>query len=254
LSPGIRLRGAELAIAASAGLAQLEVSSQPRVAVISTGSELIEPGQPILPHQVRRSNAYALLATLREHGLVRLADEHIRDDAGELERRLRQLLDTQDVLVLTGGVSMGKLDLVPRTLEALGVKRVFHWVAQRPGKPMWFGVTPPGTMVFGLPGNPVSAAVGLTRYVLPAIARAQGLIPHPTPQIALAAPAKPSAELTSFVPVRLELDGESRAWAVLRPTNTSGDFVPLAGTDGFVELPPGAAPLARGTLVALHRW
>jgi molybdopterin molybdotransferase len=119
---------------------------------------------------------------------------------------------------------------------------------------MWFGVTPQGTMVFGLPGNPVSAAVGLTRYVLPAIALAQGLTPRPPPQIALAAPAKPSPELTSFVPVRLELDGESRAWAMLKPTNTSGDFVQLAGTDGFVELPPGATPLPRGALVPLHRW
>jgi molybdopterin molybdotransferase len=254
LSPGVRLRGAELAIAAAAGLARLSVACTPRIAILSTGSELVEPGESILPHQVRRSNAYALAAALREHGYTRLADEHIRDNPDELTARLRHHLDTHEVVVLTGGVSMGKLDLVPHTLEALGVQRVFHKVAQRPGKPLWFGVAPSGTMVFGLPGNPVSTAVCLTRYVLPALALAQGLTSRPIPAIALAASFTPSGTLTSFVPVQVELDGESRAWAVLRPPHTSGDFVSLAGTDGFVEIAPGAASLPRGSLAPLHRW
>jgi molybdopterin molybdotransferase len=254
LSPGVRLRGAELAIAAAAGLPRLTVASAPRIAVLSTGSELIEPGEPILPHQVRRSNAYALLAALREHGYVRVTDEHIPDDAGALAGRLRHHLDTHDALVLTGGVSMGKLDLVPGTLEQLGVQRVFHRVAQRPGRPLWFGVAPSGTMVFGLPGNPVSTAVSLTRYVLPALALAQGLTPRPAPVLALAADFTPSRQLTSFVPVQVEQDTQARAWAVLRPPHTSGDFVSLSGTDGFVEVPPGAAPLPRGTCVPLYRW
>jgi molybdopterin molybdotransferase len=253
LSPGVRMRGAEMAVAASAGLSRIEVASQPRIAVISTGSELVEPGEPILPHQVRRSNVYALLAALREHGYTRLADEHVRDDEQELTRRLRYHLDTHDVLVLTGGVSMGRLDLVPGTLKALGVREVFHRIAQRPGKPLWFGVARSGTMVFGLPGNPVSTSVCLARYVLPALDLAQGMKPVVPGKMALAGPSEPSQTLTQFVPVTFEVDEESRAWAVLKPTHGSGDFVSLIGTDGFVEIPPGDA-LPRGTRVTLYRW
>jgi len=154
VSNGVRLRAPEIAIAASAGMARIRVSSQPMLAVISTGNELIEPGEPILPHQVRRSNAYAIVAALRQQGFQRVADDHIVDDAPELKRRLKFHLETHDVLVLSGGVSMGKLDLVPKVLDELGVHTVFHKVAQRPGKPMWFGVASSGAAVFALPGNP----------------------------------------------------------------------------------------------------
>ena len=155
-------------------MARVRVSSQPMLAVISTGNELVEPGEPILPHQVRRSNAYAIAAALRSHGFQRVADDHILDDLSELRQRLKFHLETHDVLVLSGGVSMGKMDLVPRALEELGVRAVFHKVAQRPGKPMWFGVAGSGAAVFALPGNPVSTIVCLTRYVLPALFSAMG--------------------------------------------------------------------------------
>lgn len=254
LSAGQRLGSAEIAIAASAGKARIQVSSQPMLAVVSTGSELVEPGEPILAHQVRRSNAYALVAALREHGFQRVADEHIRDDPAELERRLRFHLTTHDMVILSGGVSVGKLDLVPRTLEALGVRRVFHKVAQRPGKPLWFGVAPSGAMVFGLPGNPVSTSVCLTRYVVPALCASLGQTPAAPMHLALAAPASVPAELTRFLPVRIEVDRESRAWAVPNPTHGSGDFISLAGTDGFVELPAGPESYPRGFLARVHRW
>ena len=132
LAAGTRLGPPEIAIAAGAGMARIRVSSQPMLAVISTGNELVEPGEPILPHQIRRSNAYAIAAALRLHGFQRVADDHIGDDAAELRRRLKFHLETHDVLVLSGGVSMGKLDLVPQALEELGVRCVFHKVAQRP--------------------------------------------------------------------------------------------------------------------------
>lgn len=254
LSPGARMRSAEIAIAASAGKARVQVSTQPMVAVISTGSELVEPGEPILPHQVRRSNPYALLALLREHGFQRVADDHIRDDAAELLRRLALHLSTHDLVVLSGGVSKGKLDLVPQTLEALGVERVFHKVAQTPGRPLWFGVAPSGSLVFGLPGNPVSASVSLIRYVLPALRASQGQAAAESERMALAAPVKASAELTLYLPVRIEVDEESRAWAHPRPSNTSGDFLSLLGTDGFVELPPTPGSYPRGFRARLHRW
>src|SRR4029079_9317933 len=148
LSAGTRLSAPQVAIAASAGMARVRVRSQPMVVVISTGNELIEPGEPILPHQIRRSNVYAIVSALRRQGFQRVADDHVLDDEGQLRERLKFHLDTHDVLVMSGGVSMGRFDLVPRVLNELGVHVIFHKVAQRPGKPLWFGVAPSGAAVF----------------------------------------------------------------------------------------------------------
>ena len=254
LTSGIELRAPEIAIAASAGMARVRVSSQPMLAVISTGNELVEPGDPILPHQVRRSNAYAIAAALRRHGFQRVADDHILDDIVDLRHRLKFHLETHDVLILSGGVSMGKLDLVPRALDDLGVRSVFHKVAQRPGKPMWFGVASSGTAVFALPGNPVSSFVCLTRYVLPALFSAMGRTGVTPEKMALGGSVTVATDLTFFMPVRVEVDDWGRAWAVPKPTNGSGDFTALAGTDGFMELPPGPNVYPKGFVARLHRW
>ncbi|TLZ03208.1 MAG: molybdopterin molybdotransferase MoeA, partial [Gammaproteobacteria bacterium] len=254
LSAGVRLRAPEVAIAASAGMARIRVSSQPMLAVISTGNELIEPGEPVLAHQVRRSNAYAIVSALREHGFDRVADDHIQDDRDELRERLRFHLETHDVLVLSGGVSMGRFDLVPAALEELGVHAIFHKVAQRPGKPLWFGVGPSGTAVFGLPGNPVSTLVCLTRYVLPSLNASLGQQPLPPERVALGEAVTVNPPLTFFLPVRLEQDDCGRSWAMPAPTNGSGDFMALAGTAGFVELPPGPNTCPKGFVTRLYRW
>ena len=254
LRAGQRLRAPEIAIAASAGMARVRVASQPMLAVISTGNELIEPGEPVLAHQVRRSNAYAIVSALREHGFQRVADDHIRDDAGELRERLRFHLETHDVLVLSGGVSMGRFDLVPKVLGELGVRTIFHKVAQRPGKPLWFGVANSGAAVFGLPGNPVSTLVCLARYVLPALRGSLGQSPERVQRLALGAPVTVTPALTYFLPVRLEPDDWGRDWAVPAPTNGSGDFTALTGTDGFIELPPGPNTYAKGFVTRLYRW
>jgi molybdopterin molybdotransferase len=251
---GRRLHAPEIAIAASAGMARIRVSSQPMLAVISTGNELIEPGEPVLAHQVRRSNAYGIVGALREHGFARVADDHIQDDAVQLRNRLRFHLETHDVLVLSGGVSMGRFDLVPKVLEELGVRAIFHKVAQRPGKPLWFGVAPSGAAVFGLPGNPVSTLVCLTRYVLPAVRGSLGQSELPAQRMALGAALTVTPPLTHFIPVRVEQDDWGRDWAMPMPTNGSGDFTSLAGTDGFVELPPGPNTYAKGFVTRLYRW
>jgi molybdopterin molybdotransferase len=254
LNAGQRLHAPEVAVAASAGMARIRVSSQPMLAVISTGNELVEPGEPVLAHQIRRSNAYAVVSALREHGFQRVADDHIQDDARALHERLRFHLETHDVLVLSGGVSMGRFDLVPQALQELGVRPIFHKVAQRPGKPLWFGVAPSGAAVFGLPGNPVSTLVCLVRYVLPALLGSLGQSRQPQARMALAAPCTVKPALTHFLPVRVEQDDWGRDWAVPFPTNGSGDFTALAGTDGFVELPPGPNTYAKGFVAPLYRW
>jgi molybdopterin molybdotransferase len=254
LTTGTRLSAPEIAIAASAGMARIRVSAQPAMVVISTGNELIEPGEAILPHQVRRSNVYAVAAALRRHGFSRVADDHLADDADELKRRLKFHLDTHDVLILSGGVSMGRYDLVPRALGELGVRPIFHKVAQRPGKPLWFGVAGSGAAIFALPGNPVSTLVCLARYVFPALYAAMGENARPVERIALGGPVKVDPALAFFLPVRTELDDWGRPWALPRPTNGSGDFTSLAGTDGFVELPPGPNTYPKGFVTRLYRW
>jgi len=254
LNAGVRLGAPEIAIAASAGMARARVASQPSVAVISTGNELIEPGEPVLPHQVRRSNAYAIVAALKRQGFARVADDHVRDDLKELAARLEFHLHTHDVLVLSGGVSMGRLDLVPRALADLKVRVIFHKVAQRPGLPLWFGVADSGTAVFALPGNPVSTLVCVARYVMPALFAMMGATPREPEKIALGGPVTVKQALAFFMPAHLETDASGRTWAMPRPTNGSGDFTALAGADGFVELPPGPQSYPKGFVTRLHRW
>jgi molybdopterin molybdotransferase len=254
LATGTVLHAPEIAVAASAGMARLRVSGQPSIMVISTGNELVEPGEPIAPHQIRRSNAYAVAAALRERGFQRVAEDHIDDNLERLRERLGRLLRTHEVLVLSGGVSMGKFDLVPQVLAELGVERLLHGIAQRPGKPMWFGTTTDGRAVFALPGNPVSTLVCLARYVLPALYAAMGVRQQAPERIALAQPLAWATELTGFMPVRVSFDEWGRPWATPRPTNSSGDATSLALTDGVIELPPGPTELPRGFLTRLYRW
>ena len=254
LAAGTKLTAPEVAIAAGAGMARLRVSAQPMIVVISTGNELVEPGEIIEPHQVRRSNAYGITAALRQHGFARVADDHVRDDEAALTERLGFHLRTHDVLILSGGVSMGKLDLVPKVLEKLGVNLVFHHVAQRPGKPMWVGVSQSGPAVFALPGNPVSTLVCLSRYVLPAMRAAMGQSPSEAPRIALTAPVEVKAPLAFYMPVKLRSDDWGRTSAEPKPTNGSGDFTALAGTDGFVELPPGPSTFPKGFVARYFSW
>ncbi len=254
LEPGTRLAPPDVAIVASAGFARVQVSRSPRIIVISTGDELIEPGEPVSDWQIYRSNAYGVLAALQRRGHLHLAHDHLPDDPDVLRSRLRSHLDTHDVLILSGGVSMGKFDYVPQVLAELGIEVVFHKVAQRPGKPMWFGVGPHGRTVYALPGNPVSTLVCLTRYVYPGLAAAMGEAPAAPRLIALAEPFEVKPALTLFLPVKLLCDDFGQVSAQPWPTRGSGDFTSLAGTEGFVELPPGPATLARGTVVPMYRW
>ena len=130
-------------------MARLQVSTRPPVMVVSTGDELVDPGEPIADYQVRRSNSYAMVAALRARGFSNVTSDHIIDDEEILRQRLELHLASHDLLILSGGVSMGKFDLVPKVLKQLGVEEVFHRVSQRPGKPMWFGIGQQDQLVFG---------------------------------------------------------------------------------------------------------
>jgi molybdopterin molybdotransferase len=251
---GTVLGAPEIAVVASAGLAEVQVSRQPRFMVVSTGNELIEPGRPIQEHQVRRSNAYAIVAALRRRGFTNVNNDHILDDERMTHDRLKRHLEERDVVIVSGGVSQGKFDLVPQALKRLGVEELFYQVAQRPGMPMWFGIGPAGQVVFGLPGNPVATLVCLIRYVAPAMLAAMGAPRTPAEPIALAKSVTFHRNVTYFLPVKARHDGLGRAIALPRPPNGPGDFLALTEADGFVELPPRAEGFPEGFVASLYRW
>jgi molybdopterin molybdotransferase len=252
---GTRITGREIAVAAACGRASLRVSVSPRIAVVATGDELVEVENPApAPHQIRRSNDHALRAALHAAGFPRVERFHVRDLKYELETQLKRLLSEFDVLLLTGGVSKGKYDFLPTVLAGLGVEKRFHGVAQRPGKPFWFGLTARRVPVFALPGNPVSTYTCFHRYVLPALAQMSGAAPARTEFAALAISVNFKPALAPLLPVRLESASEGRLFAHPLPTNTSGDFAGLIGTDGFVDLPCGPLSLPAGHAARFWRW
>jgi molybdopterin molybdotransferase len=254
LASGTRIGPPEIAVLASAGRATVEVAALPYVAIVSTGDELVDVDEPLAEYQIRSSNDRAIEASLLRARLARVTRARLRDDAATLRTELASLLERADVLVLSGGVSMGQFDLVPGVLAELGARRVLHRVQQRPGKPLWFGIGAGGQPIFALPGNPVSTLVCATRYLVPALRAAAGLAAQPAEHVTLAAPAAALAELTHFMPVKLAWSTSGTALATPCPTNTSGDFVALAGTDGFVELPPRRGEYEDGAAVRLFRW
>ncbi len=254
LAAGTRIGPPEMAVLASSGSGTVAVAALPRIAVISTGDELVDVDEPLAPYQIRSSNDRAIEASLTLHRLARVTRSRLRDESAALREAIARLDADSDALVLSGGVSMGQFDLVPGVLAELGARLVFHKIRQRPGKPMWFGSSARGKPIFALPGNPVSTLVCATRYIVPALRAAAGLAQPPPELVTLAAPAEASAELTYFLPVQLTWSESGAALAAPRPTNTSGDFVALAGTDGFVELAAKRGEHAAGTVVRLFRW
>lgn len=258
LQPGIELGAPEVAVLASSGLLHVQVTRAPRIVVISTGDELVEPGQPIEAWQIRRSNVFGVVAALRHHGFTRIADDHLPDDAERLRKRLGQHLDAADVLILSGGVSMGKYDFVPQVLTELGVQQIFHKIAQRPGKPMWFGVRRSShgadKAVYALPGNPVSTLACMARYVLPALKFSMGLESASHTTVQLAAECKTLPTLATLLPVRLTSDAAGISGARPQPTQGSGDFTSLIGAHGCVELPLGTEPVPAGSVVKFFAW
>ncbi len=227
LNPGTLLRSPHLHVLATEGVTQVPVQRRARWALVATGDELVEVGAQPLPWQIRRSNAAAIAGEARSWGYQPVQQLVLRDDPVEMEARLSPLLAELDVLVLTGGVSAGRLDVVPDVLQRLGVTTLFHRIAQRPGKPLWCGRGHEGQLVFGLPGNPVSSLFSFRRYVLPWLQAFEGK-DSVVRRVALPVALKRETHQTLFLPWN-EKSG------VLAWTN-SGDFSALTESDGFLQL------------------
>jgi molybdopterin molybdotransferase len=245
---GTRLSAAEIAVAASVGKTQIHVERQPRIAVVSTGDELVPLDAAPLPHQIRRSNGAMLAADLHARGYP-AETFHLPDDPGTLRQDLHNLLAAFDVLLLSGGVSAGKKDFLPQILAELGVERRFHQVAQRPGKPLWFGTQTAGPVVFALPGNPVSTFLCYLTYVVPFLQRAGGK-GQGASRAVLAEPVMFKPPLTYFVPVATEFSEDGRQLAYPLKGSGSGDFANLLDCTGFLELPAERSEFAAGEAFA----
>ncbi len=255
LEPGERIGPAEIAVLASAGRARVATTRPAAVAVISTGDELVAVDAPeIAPHQIRSSNDLAVAASLRRAHLADCSRTTLPDDPDVILESMDALHAENDILILSGGVSMGEFDFVPAVLEQLRAEVVFHRIEQKPGKPMWFGLSGEGKPIFALPGNPVSTLLCMTRYVVPALRLASGLRPAPPEYARLGAEVTGPKHLTYFVPVLLGWSDDGVELAEPRPTNTSGDFSSLAATDGFIELGSGVGNHPAGTIGRIFRW
>ncbi len=224
-----------LQMTASMGYVQLNVKRLPRVVVISSGDELVDV--PIVPtdYQIRHSNNYTIQATLQRYGVAANL-VHIPDNEAITQQTIEDCLKTYDVLILSGGVSMGKFDYIPAALDAASVKKMFHKVQQKPGKPFWFGTHPNGAVVFALPGNPVSTFMCLNRYVTLWLEKNLG-IEKPKHVAQLTRSFSFLAPLHYFLQVSLHQNQEGVMLATPIEGNGSGDFSNLLATDAFLELP-----------------
>ncbi len=232
---GTRITPAEIAIAASIGKSSLRVYQNPKIAVVSTGDELVPIDQTPLPHQIRQSNAYTLQAFLRK---MKIDSDvfHLRDNRDEMELRLAQLLNEYDVILTTGSVSAGGVDILPAVLAQLSVRKLIHKIEQRPGKPMWFG-RKGLKFVFALPGNPVSIVVCFLKYVRMWLLRSMGVKPEMQLYASLESDIIFKPKLTYFLPVKLISKRNGTLEAQPIKGHGSGDFANLVDCDGFLELP-----------------
>jgi molybdopterin molybdotransferase len=252
VAAGERLTPARLGAIAAAGVAQVRCARRPRAAVVPTGTELRAPGDPLRPGEIYEANGFILAAQLSAAGAAVERFPAVGDDVAEHRDALGRALDA-DLVVTSGGVSVGPHDLVRHIEAELGVEEVFWRVAVKPGKPISFGVRG-GTLVFGLPGNPVSALVGFELFVRPAVLALQG-VPDPLPAFEpgrLADARRRNPVRDELIRARSRIDGDG---VVLEPLGGQESHMigRAAGADALVLVPRGDGELAAGSTVGYLR-
>ncbi|MEO0338879.1 MAG: molybdopterin molybdotransferase MoeA [Bacteroidota bacterium] len=233
-----RLSGAEINVAASVGKPELKVARLPKIIVISTGDELVAIEEKPLEHQIRRSNVFSLVTSLQAMG-IEADHSHLLDDKASLMSSIGRYVEQYDILLLSGGVSKGKLDFIPEVLKELGVEEKFHRIKQKPGKPLWFGQKSDGTTVFGFPGNPISSFLCFHRYFLHWLHLSLTGSAPASRYAKLQKEVVFKKDLTYFQEIALVYQQDGTLGAIPFKGNGSGDLANLARTDAFIELPRG---------------
>jgi molybdopterin molybdotransferase len=258
------ISAAEIGVLATVGKSFVKVARQPKVMIVSTGDELVGVDQHPLAHQIRRSNVFTLVSLL-ERVHIFSESTHITDDKPILKSKIATYLKEYDVLLFSGAVSKGKYDFLPEVFEELGIEKLFHKVAQRPGKPFWFGretsvikndfslnTHENNTIVFGFPGNPISTFVNCLAYFYPWYYKSVGLELREEMAI-LAEDVKFKPNLAYFLQVKLEnKKGQLIAFPILG--NGSGDLASLVNTDAFIQLPDNKSEFKKGEVFKIIRY
>jgi molybdopterin molybdotransferase len=275
IQPGQRIGAAEVGVLAAAGIAEVECAQRPRVAILGSGDELVPPGEPLGLGQIHDSNSYALSALVQEAGAEPAHVAHLPDDPGAtrealgaaLSPELHQILSpldgkfdavrAPDVVIVAGGVSVGRHDHVKGALADLGVEERFWRVAMRPGGPTWFGVLPRDdsrpTLVFGLPGNPVSAMVTFHLFARPALRALAGLDPNAgRTQATLATAYRKKPGKAHYLRCRLELTDDGRRAHLTRESQGSHVLTSMLGADALAVMPAEAEEVAAGEQVEVQ--
>ena len=251
VASGKMIGGPEIGIGASIGKTETKVSALPKTLLISTGDELVDIHEIPLPHQIRKGNIYRIKAALAQNGII--ADTaHLQDDMEEIVPAIRAFLSNYDLILLSGGVSKGKFDFLPEALDKCGVQKHFHRVAQRPGKPMWFGTHPDGATVFALPGNPISSFMCYTVYVQPWIAKCFGGSTENQPTAILQEEVFFKPDLTYFLEVRIAFNDKGQILAYPHKGHGSGDLANLTGADAFIRLDRGQTTYTKGSTYLIY--
>ncbi len=253
IEPGVAIDAAAAATLAACGMARPRVRRRVRVAILTTGDEVVSIEASPQPEEIRNSNAAALEVLFASRPWLEVARvEHVADELPRLEAALAASIADHDAIVLTGGVSMGHRDLVRPAIESQRSEILFHRLPQRPGRPMLAAIAESGgrpVPLFGLPGNPLSALVTARRIVLPSLAAIAGLTPSPPRGVLVRSDDDDAAPLWRFRMARLEADGAAR----LPPVRSSGDVAAAGRSDGFVEVPPGE-PIDPARRYAFFAW
>jgi len=240
---GVKISPAEIAIMATVGKSKIRVKYLPKIALVSTGDELVNINETPHPYQIRKSNTHALKVALDEIGLS-ANTFHFIDENEIVEQGLKEVVSAHDVIILSGGVSKGKKDYVPEVLEKIGVNKLFHKVKQRPGKPFWFGTVSNEKVIFALPGNPVSTFMCFYKYIKPWIfssleCKVKSSSARLSEDFAFA------PEFNYYLQVKLE-DRAGETLAVPVKGHGSGDLANLLEADAFLELPPNKSEFKKG--------
>jgi len=236
---------AEIGVAATVGKTHLQVSKFPKTIIISTGDELVEVHEKPLPYQIRKSNVHLLQSLFTRIGMPAEV-MHLKDDYDTVMTGLWSVLREYDLIILSGGVSAGKFDYLPKALNELNVKEFFHKVKQRPGKPLWFGQSPEGVVIFALPGNPVSSFSCAQKYVLPWLEKSLSLPQKANVYAALSDDYTFKPDLTYFLQVKISYSEKGQVIATPFTGNGSGDLANLTNADGFLQLPRGKVVFKKG--------